>query len=64
MAKIKSVALATQCLDRRIAEQGTLDKEALAWARNRNKARKTVHWKFTKHAAREKLKSKYPMLAN
>jgi hypothetical protein len=64
MAEIEFAALATQCLDRRIAAQGTLEKEALAWARNRNKARKTVKWRFTKYAAREKLKNKYPMLIN
>jgi hypothetical protein len=64
MAEIEFAALATQCLDRRIAEQDALEKEALTWAHNRNKARKTVNWRFTKHAAREKLKSKYPVLTN
>lgn len=64
MAEIEFAALATQCLDRRIAEQDTLEQQALTWAHNRNKARKTVNWRFTKHAAREKLKNKYPMLTN
>jgi hypothetical protein len=64
MAEIEFAALATQCLDRRIAEQDTLEKEALTWAHNRNKARTTVNWRFTKYAAREKLKNKYPMLTN
>jgi DDE superfamily endonuclease len=64
MAEIEFAALATQCLDRRIPERATLEKEALAWAHIRNKARKTVNWKFTKYSAREKLKNKYPMLAN
>jgi len=64
MAEIEFAALATQCLDRRIADQDILEQEALAWARNRNQAHKTVHWKFTKQAAREKLKNKYPMLTN
>jgi hypothetical protein len=64
MAEIEFAALATQCLDRRIPERATLEKEALAWADTRNKARKTVNWKFTKNLAREKLKNKYPLLAN
>jgi len=64
MAEIEFGALATQCLDRRIPDRETLEKEALAWAHKRNKARKTVHWTFTKNAAREKLKNKYPMLEN
>jgi hypothetical protein len=62
MAEIEFAALATQGLDRRIAEQDTLENEALAWAHNRNKARKTVNWRFTKHAARDKLKNKYPII--
>ena len=63
-AAIEFGALATPCLDRRIPDRETLEKEALAWAHKRNKARKTVHWTFTKNAAREKLKNKYPMLEN
>jgi len=62
MAEIEFSALATQCLDRRIPDRAMLEKEALAWAHKRNKAHKTVNWRFTKHAAREKLKNKYPML--
>jgi DDE superfamily endonuclease len=64
MAEIEFAALATQCLDRRIPERETLEKEALAWAHTRNKTRKTVNWKFTKYSAREQLKNKYPTLAN
>lgn len=64
MAEIEFAALATQYLDRRIADQDTLEQQALTWAHNRHKARKTVNWRFTKHAAREKLKNKYPMLTN
>jgi DDE superfamily endonuclease len=62
MAEIEFAALATQCLNRRIADQDTLAQEALAWAHNRNTAHKTVNWRFTKHTAREKLKNKYPTL--
>jgi DDE superfamily endonuclease len=64
MAEIEFAALAKQCLDRRIGEQATLEKEGLAWARARNRARKTVRWTFTQTRAREKLKSKYSMVKN
>jgi len=64
MAEIEFAALATQCLDRRIPDQGQLEKEVLAWARARTQARKTVQWTFTQTRAREKLKSKYSMIKN
>jgi hypothetical protein len=64
MAEIEFAALSVQCLDRRIPDQGTLEAEALAWSHKRNQAHTTVNWKFTKHAAREKLNGKYPVLAN
>ena len=62
LAEIEFAALATQCLDRRIPDQGQLEKEVLAWARARTQARKTVQWTFTQTRAREKLKSKYSMI--
>lgn len=64
MAELEFAALAQQCLDRRIPDRKTLEKEVLAWAHKRNKVHKTVHWEFTQQVAREKLKSKYPMLIN
>jgi hypothetical protein len=64
LAEIEFAALATQCLDRRIPDQGQLEKEVLAWARARTQARKTVQWTFTQTRAREKLKSKYSMIKN
>src|SRR5918993_1456858 len=64
MAEIEFSALSTQCLDRRIPDQETLAQEVLAWTHKRNQARTTVHWKFTKYAAREKLNNKYPMFDN
>lgn len=60
MAEIELSALSKQCLDRRIGDQRTLEKEAQAWARQRNKSGATVQWRFTKQAAREKLGKKYP----
>ena len=64
MAEIELAALSVQCLDRRIPDQGTLEADALAWSHTRNQAHTTVNWQFTKHAAREKLHGKYPVLAN
>ena len=58
MAEIELAALSKQCLDRRIGAIETLTKEVAAWNYNRNKARKTVRWKFTKTHARRKLHNK------
>lgn len=60
MAEIELSALAKQCLDRRIGDIGTLEKEATAWADQRNDQQITVQWKFTKNDARKKFANKYP----
>jgi hypothetical protein len=62
MAEIELSALARQCLDRRIGDIDTFTPEVAIWTDERNHARKTVQWKFTKIEARQKLKRKYPML--
>lgn len=62
MAETELSALARQCLDRRIGDMDTFNKEVAIWTAKRNQARKTVEWKFTKTEARQKLKRKYPML--
>ena len=64
MAEIELSVRSRQCLDRRIGDMETLEKEAMIWSSNRNKARKTARWKFTKNDARRKLQKKYPMLQN
>jgi DDE superfamily endonuclease len=64
MAESELSALSRQCLDRRIGDRETLEKEAMIWSYHRNKARKTVRWKFTKNDARRKLQKKYPMFQN
>jgi hypothetical protein len=63
-AEIELSVLSRQCLDRRIGDMETLEKEAMIWSSNRNKARKTARWKCTKNDARRKLQKKYPMLQN
>jgi hypothetical protein len=64
MAEIELAALSKQCLERRIADQETLAKEARMWQHRRNRARTTVQWRFTPAEARRKLQSKYPALTN
>jgi hypothetical protein len=59
MAEIEFAALSKQCLDRRIPAVETLRREVLAWADQRNLARKTVHWKFSQTDARNKLHRHY-----
>jgi len=54
MAEIEFSALSRQCLNRRIGDIKTLEKEAGAWERDRNKIKAKVRWQFTKTKAREK----------
>jgi hypothetical protein len=62
MAEIELSALATQCLDRRIADQDALAREVAAWQDARNAAGSTVDWRFTTADARIKLKRLYPSI--
>jgi len=59
MAEIEFAALSKQCLDRRIPEVETLRREVVAWANQRNHAKKTVKWKFAQPDARTKLHRHY-----
>jgi len=60
MVEIELSALSRQCLNRRIPSMEKLKKEVQIWERCRNKARKTINWKFTKNDARIKLSKFYP----
>ena len=60
MAEIEIGAAQRQCLDRRIAEQSTLEVELLAWAQRRNDQQCGTDWRFTTADARIKLKRLYP----
>lgn len=62
MAEIELSVLSRQCLERRIADKETLEKETAAWARARNAKGATVDWRFTTADARIKLKRLYPSL--
>jgi hypothetical protein len=59
MAEIAFAALATQCLDRRLADVAALRQAVLAWATTRNHEHTTVHWRFSQTDARAKLQRHY-----
>jgi DDE superfamily endonuclease len=60
MAEIELSVLAEQCLDRRLADRATLEREVTAWQTARNAANRGVDWRFTTTDARIKLKHLYP----
>ena len=60
MAEIELSILHRQCLDRRLADKETVQREAAAWEKERNAAQMTVDWRFTSADARIKLKRLYP----
>ena len=60
MVEIEFSVLSKQCLDRRIGDMETLEREVLAWTDERNTKRATVQWQFTKSKARDKFSKFYP----
>jgi hypothetical protein len=62
MAEIELAVLAEQCLDRRLADQATLQREVVAWQAARNASGRGVDWRFTTEDARIKLKHLYPAI--
>jgi hypothetical protein len=56
--------LARQCLDRRIGDAETLEREAKAWEGDRNQKKVVVSWRFTTNHAREKLERHYKNVKN
>jgi len=64
MVEIELSAISKHCLERRIGDQNTLEREVLTCVKERNEQRATVHWRFTKNAARDKLKRFYPISQN
>jgi hypothetical protein len=60
MAEIELSVMAEQCLDRRLADQATLEREVAAWQAARNADGRGVDWRFTTEDARIKLKHLYP----
>jgi hypothetical protein len=62
VAEIELSALTRQCLKRRIHDEATLTNEVSSWSQSRNKAQKSVNWRFTTKDARIKLKTLYPQI--
>jgi hypothetical protein len=62
MAEIELSVLHRQCLNRRIVDVPSLEREVLAWQEARNTAEAKVHWQFTTADARIKLRRLYPVL--
>ena len=60
MAEIELSVLQRQCLDRRLADRVTVEREVAAWATARNAAGSAIDWQFTTADARTKLKRLYP----
>lgn len=62
VAEIELSVFTKQCLGRRIADFETLQREAKAWADERNATQSGVDWQFTNDKARVKLKRLYPQV--
>jgi hypothetical protein len=62
MAEIELSVLSRQCLDRRIPNQPTLEREVAAWEQKRNAAEVSIDWRFTTADARTKLRKLYPSI--
>ena len=63
MVEIELSILSKQCLDRRIAEMETLEREVLAWVAQRNRQQATINWQFSQVKARDKFSRFYPALS-
>lgn len=59
MIEIEFSAVARQCLDRRIPTTEQLEKEVLAFVKERDKKRIKINWQFSIESARNKLNRHY-----
>jgi len=62
IAEIELSVLTGQCLNRRIGSKEELEREVVAWQRQRNEAQARIDWRFTTDTARIKLKKLYPTI--
>ncbi len=62
MAEIELSVLQRQCLDRRLGDRATMEREVAAWVAARNGATTTIDWRFTTEDARITLKRLYPVV--
>jgi transposase len=62
MAEIELSILGRQCLNRRLPDAESLQREVTAWDSERNGRSARMEWRFTAQDARIKLKHLYPIL--
>lgn len=62
MAEIELNVLMNRCLNRKIDNIDTIQREANAWQNYRNGKESTINWQFTTDDARIKLKRLYPTI--
>jgi hypothetical protein len=62
IAEIELSALTRQCLERRIADLDTLNRELTAWQNAVNAGQRQVNWHFTAKDARTRLRHLYPKI--
>lgn len=62
MAEIELSVFSRQCINRRIPDQQTLNREVQAWVNDRNSKVVKVDWRFSTADARIKLKRLYPKI--
>lgn len=62
MAEIELSVLQRQCLNRRLGDRVTLEREVAAWVSARNGTAVKINWRFTTADARIKLKRLYPVI--
>jgi len=62
MAEIELNILQGQCLNKRIKDYETIEKEVEAWVKCRNSKNSIINWQFTNDDARIKLKRLYPTI--
>lgn len=55
MADIEIGVLRTQCLDCRVPDHATLEREVAAWKQQRNQNGAKINWMFTTGRARARL---------
>ena len=60
MVEVEISVLVRQCLKRRLPDEETLEREAKAWCKERNRVGTSVDWRFTTEDARIRLRSLYP----
>jgi transposase len=64
MAECEFSVMARQCLDRRLPDIPTVEKEIDTWVKERNQKAQPADWRFTAEDARIKLKRLYPKLSD